>query len=202
MSRSSNDDRAGELPPLPRPFIADSAPIGTVVQLGRNTPDERVARSEFHRYLFQYFEQLVSGQTGWGVDFNVWLEMTRGWKHHGRKRYERIMSIEEMLDSDPEAGEGSCPSPRQGCGRDNRAHHKGGWCARFAMAWRRFRCCRGCHEMRSRPTGLKRPPCHVGECIHCGMIHDGVATPHGGVVIGEWASYEDFIREQAPTPTD
>jgi len=97
--------------PLVRPFIADEAPIGTIVQIGRDTPDERIARAEFHRYLFQYFEQLTSGQTGWGVDFNAWLEMTRGWKHHGRKKYERIMSIEEWLDSEPnEKGEAQHPA--------------------------------------------------------------------------------------------
>lgn len=84
-----------------QPFIADEAPLGTTVQIGCDTPDERIARSEFHRYLFQYFEQLTSGQTGWGVDFNAWLEMARGWKHHGRKKYERIMSIGEMIDSEP-----------------------------------------------------------------------------------------------------
>ena len=92
---------AGDLPRLARPFIAGEAPLGTIVQIGRDTPDERIARSEFHCYLFQYFEQLTSGQTGWGVDFNAWLEMTRGWKHHGRKKYERIMSIGEMIDSEP-----------------------------------------------------------------------------------------------------
>ena len=88
---------------LVRPFIADEAPLGTIVQIGLETPDERLARSEFHRYLFQYFEQLNSGQTGWGVDFNAWLEMTRGWKHHGRRKYERIMSIGEMIHSEPNA---------------------------------------------------------------------------------------------------
>lgn len=86
---------------LVRPFIADEASLGTIVQIGLGTPDERIARSEFQRYLFQYFEQLTSGQTGWGVDFNSWLEMTRGWKHHGRKKYERIMSIEDMIGSEP-----------------------------------------------------------------------------------------------------
>jgi hypothetical protein len=92
---------AVDLPRLFRPFIADEAPLGTIVQIGLGTPDERLARSEFHRYLFQYFEQLNSGQTGWGVDFNAWLEMTRGWKHHGRRKYERIMSIGEMIHSEP-----------------------------------------------------------------------------------------------------
>jgi hypothetical protein len=94
---------AVDLPRLVRPFIADEAPLGTIVQIGLETPDERLARSEFHRYLFQYFEQLNSGQTGWGVDFNAWLEMTRGWKHHGRRKYERIMSIGEMIHSEPNA---------------------------------------------------------------------------------------------------
>jgi hypothetical protein len=94
---------ADDLPRLVRPFIADEAPLGTIVQIGIETPDERLARSEFHRYLFQYFEQLTSGQTGWGVDFNAWLEMTRGWKHRGRRKYERIMSIGEMIHSEPNA---------------------------------------------------------------------------------------------------
>jgi hypothetical protein len=73
---------------------------------------------------------------------------------------------------------------------------KAGSMTRLVLAWRRFRCRRGYHKMRSIPTGLKRLPWYVGECIHCGMIHDGVATPWGGVIIGEWPSYEDFIRSQ------
>jgi hypothetical protein len=97
----TTDIPAVDLPQLVRPFVADEAPLGTIIQIGRDTPDERIARSELHRYLFQYFEQLTSGQTGWGVDFNAWLEMTRGWKHHGRRKYERIMSIGEMMRSEP-----------------------------------------------------------------------------------------------------
>jgi len=101
MTAQTTNATAVDLPRLVRPFIADEAPLGTIVHIGRNTPDERIAHSEFHSYLFQYFEQLTSGQTGWGVDFNAWLEMTRGWKHHGRKKYERIMSIGEMINSEP-----------------------------------------------------------------------------------------------------
>ena len=88
-------------PPCVSTFIADEAPLGTIVQIGSDTPDERIARSEFHRYLFQYFEQLTSGQTGWGVSFNAWLEMIKGWKHHGRKKYERVITIVERIDSEP-----------------------------------------------------------------------------------------------------
>lgn len=95
------DSQAVNLPRLARPFIADEAPLGTIIHIGRETPDERLAQAEFHRYLFQYFENLSSGQTGWGVDFHAWLEMSRGWKHHGRKKYERIMSIGEMIRSEP-----------------------------------------------------------------------------------------------------
>jgi hypothetical protein len=91
--------------PQERLFIADEAPLGTIVQIGRDTPDERIARAEFHRYLFQYFEQLTSGQTGWGVDFNAWLEMTQGWKHHGRKKYERVMSLGEMMTTNPNSAD-------------------------------------------------------------------------------------------------
>ena len=80
-----------------KPFIAGEAPLGTVVQIGRDTLAEREAAAEFQRYLFQYFENLTSGQTGWGVTFNEWLEMTQGWKHHGRKKYERRMSIKEAF---------------------------------------------------------------------------------------------------------
>jgi hypothetical protein len=104
---NNSEAAGGEFPVgqarLVRPFVADEAPLGTIVQVGRDTQDERLARSEFHRYLFQYFEHLTSGQTGWGVDFNAWLEMSRGWKHHGRRKYERIMSIGEMIHSSPNA---------------------------------------------------------------------------------------------------
>lgn len=83
-------------------YHLDCAPIGFVVQIGSATPEQRIAKSDFNRYLFQYFEEISSGQTGWGVDFNAWLEMRKGWKHHGSKKYERIMSIEEMIEPDPD----------------------------------------------------------------------------------------------------
>lgn len=78
------------------PIPIETAPVGTIVQVGSKTPDERITHAEFHRYLFEYFEQLSSGQTGWGMDFNAWLEMVKGWKHLGLRRYERI-SVDEDL---------------------------------------------------------------------------------------------------------
>jgi hypothetical protein len=86
--------------PLPDPFIPDDAPHGTIVELGRETPDERIASREFNRLLFQYFHSLSIGATGWGLSFHDWLEIY-GWKHHGCARYERIHSIREIADLTP-----------------------------------------------------------------------------------------------------
>jgi hypothetical protein len=78
------------------PIPIESAPVGTIVQVGSKTPDERIARAEFNRYLFEYFEQLSSWQTGWGVDFNAWLKLVKGWKHLGLRKYERIPVDEDL----------------------------------------------------------------------------------------------------------
>ncbi len=86
--------------PLPRPFIPDDAPLGTIVELGRETPDERIAAMEFDRLLFQYFHSVSCGMTGWGLSFHDWLEIY-GWKHHGCRRYERIHSMQEIDDLTP-----------------------------------------------------------------------------------------------------
>ena len=47
-------------------------------------------RQQFRRYLFEYFEELTSGQTGWGVSFNEWVCVVKGWKHIGGTEYKRI----------------------------------------------------------------------------------------------------------------
>ena len=82
-------------------FIADDAQPGTIVKIGHNTPNERLAKAAFNRYLFEYFEQLSSGQTGWGVDFNTWLEMVKGWKPLGFRTYERVIPCDEAGESEP-----------------------------------------------------------------------------------------------------
>lgn len=71
-------------------FFAKTAPVGTVVQVNETTKVGRVAKGEFNKLLFEYFESLSSGQTGWGVDFIDWLECKHDWKHHGRRIFEKV----------------------------------------------------------------------------------------------------------------
>jgi len=71
-------------------FYAKTAAVGTVVRLMHKTSVGRVAKGEFNKLLFEYFESLASGQTGWGIDFIEWLEYKYDWKHHGALVFERI----------------------------------------------------------------------------------------------------------------
>lgn len=65
---------------------------------------------------------------------------------------------------------------------------------RVSKAWGRFLCSRGHHAMRSTETGLEVLPLHVGVCRRCGRVRDVVATPFGGVVLGEWDSLDEFLK--------
>lgn len=66
----------------------------------------------------------------------------------------------------------------------------------WRRTWRGFMCSRGRHVMRVIPTGRERLPWYVAECVHCGVVRDGVSTPHGTATIGEWASFGDFINSE------
>ena len=76
-------------------IASENTPIGVIIQIGENTPSERLNASFFNKYLFQYFEELSCGQTGWGLNFLSWLEITHGWRQLGWHRYERIQKTEE-----------------------------------------------------------------------------------------------------------
>ena len=71
-----------------------NAPVGTVVDLAT----DKLASADFQRYLFNYFEELTSGQTGWGIDFISWLKISKGWKHLGLRKFERECSEEDLSD--------------------------------------------------------------------------------------------------------
>ena len=76
-------------------FKGYAEPLGTVIALHPcETPRTRLARAFFQKELFSYFEQLASGQCGWGICFNDWLEMN-GWKLIAFVSYERIPAITE-----------------------------------------------------------------------------------------------------------
>lgn len=63
--------------------------IGFQVELNGSSLCNREAKMVFHRYLFEYFENLSSGQSGWGMNFHDWLAMVKGWEHIECKRFVR-----------------------------------------------------------------------------------------------------------------
>ncbi len=74
-------------------FKGYDEPIGTIITLHpAETARTRLARAFFSKQLFLYFEQLVSGQTGWGISFTGWLE-TYGWKIKGLHTFERVEPV-------------------------------------------------------------------------------------------------------------
>ena len=86
--------RVPKEPEFTKPFVVEKATIGTIIRIGQKTVNERIATNQFKKYLFQYFEELNSGQTDWCVSFKGWLEITYGWKCIGINEYQRIL-IEE-----------------------------------------------------------------------------------------------------------
>lgn len=75
-------------------FKGYAEPIGTRIMLHSGYVRGRLAMHFFRSEMFRYFEQLTSGQTGWGISFNNWLEM-HGWKIVDYKTYERIQGMED-----------------------------------------------------------------------------------------------------------
>lgn len=79
--------------------LGDLEPLGAKVSLwgsrDKFTARQRLAEIVFQRYLFQYFGELQSGQTGWGIDFHGWLEISKGWKHLGSGEFEKVPVIDE-----------------------------------------------------------------------------------------------------------
>jgi hypothetical protein len=58
---------------------------GDIVDLTKkDTPEERLTQKLFKEdYLFEYFKQLSTGQTGYGISFIGWLSVAKGWTHIG-----------------------------------------------------------------------------------------------------------------------
>jgi hypothetical protein len=72
-------------------FDSASIAIGSVIKIDKNGSFfEKTAAHEFNKYLFEYFEELSTGYTGWGVAFTMWLELRKGWKIVGYKSMEKI----------------------------------------------------------------------------------------------------------------
>lgn len=72
-------------------FNSASIAIGSVIKINKNGSFfEKTAAHEFNKYLFEYFEELSTGYTGWGVAFTFWLELKKGWKIVGHKSMEKI----------------------------------------------------------------------------------------------------------------
>ena len=70
----------------------EKLPIGSKIKLGEDTPEQRLAKGQFHRYMFEYFEEITTGQTGWGVSFMDWLQSAKGWENLGLDGYQRVFS--------------------------------------------------------------------------------------------------------------
>ena len=69
---------------------ADDYPAGKILDLTLDTPESRIAKADFKHYQWEYFERLSNGSTGWGVSFIAYLELIKGWKHLGRRKFERM----------------------------------------------------------------------------------------------------------------
>lgn len=69
--------------------------IGDDVDICDNsTPEARLIANIFKRdYLFQYFKELSSGQTGYGLSFNDWLYFAKGWLHISLRKYKKVEEI-------------------------------------------------------------------------------------------------------------
>jgi len=46
-----------------------------------------------NEWLFEYFQELAFGQCGWGIEYNGWLEIVKGWKFIGCDRYQKVKAI-------------------------------------------------------------------------------------------------------------
>jgi len=71
--------------------------IGLKIDLnsGKNDYKSWKEHAQFQKYLFEYFQELNSRQTGWGVSFNDWVGAVKGWKHLGMDKYEKEHGIRE-----------------------------------------------------------------------------------------------------------
>lgn len=79
-------------------FNAQTEPIGMKVKLEKETPRGRLAQFQFDKWMFEYFRELNDGSTGWGISFMSWLEIAKGWRHLGRREFERVEEIAIRMD--------------------------------------------------------------------------------------------------------
>ena len=77
-------------------LASENSPIGTIIQIGENTPEERSNARFFNKYLFQYFEEISSGTIGWNLSFDSWLDMFKGWKALEWNKYEKVKSFIDL----------------------------------------------------------------------------------------------------------
>lgn len=52
---------------------------GMTIEITDKTAEGRLAKKYFNKLLFEYFHQLSCGYVGWGVCFDSWLYMEKGW---------------------------------------------------------------------------------------------------------------------------
>lgn len=71
--------------------------IGSILIIDEKLTDFKSwkEREQFRKYLFEYFEELTSGQCGWGVSFNDWVGAIKGWHHLGWNKYKKVHGIRE-----------------------------------------------------------------------------------------------------------
>lgn len=75
--------------------IVNWTPIGTIIDLNADNGESRIAKAAFEKWLFEYFHNLSTGQTGWGISFRDWLRMIKGWEHIELRKFKRVLSVEE-----------------------------------------------------------------------------------------------------------
>jgi len=80
---------------LPPP--ASEIPRGKVISINKYTPEGRCFKNDFHKLMFEYFESVTYGATGWGLSFLEWLSINHGWEHLGCHFFKRAYSVKETF---------------------------------------------------------------------------------------------------------
>ena len=67
---------------------------GTIVDISDDEKSiNHAVKIQFKKWLFEYFEELNSGQCGWGINYIEWLEVTKGWKCLKWGKFEKVPII-------------------------------------------------------------------------------------------------------------
>lgn len=64
--------------------------IGEIINVSADSVEGLYLSRQFNKFLFEYFEGVQSGMIGWGISFIEWIEMFKGWGHHGMNMFKKI----------------------------------------------------------------------------------------------------------------